>query len=128
MDDLRESVAAVIEPALPVFPPQRIGFKVGDLLLLNRNQNPALDRIHDGWFTALNQNISQFLPEFIPPQSPPADARQFCCGSTKVSSLNVGMMAKASNLFRWEADMPVTVMRSFRYLSDPTPLLKPSWH
>jgi hypothetical protein len=44
MEDLREMVATVINPALPAFPPQR-GFKVGDVLLLNRNENPALSNM-----------------------------------------------------------------------------------
>jgi hypothetical protein len=83
MDDLREKVAMAIDAGLLLLPPKSHGFKVGDLLLLNRNQNPAQDKMHGGWFSALHQNISEFLTEFVPPQP---DAALLLCGSTTLGS------------------------------------------
>lgn len=82
MDNLREKVAEAIKPGFPIVPPARIGFKVGDILLVNRDQNPALDCIHDRWFSAANQNISTFLPAFTPPQLPPPDSAWLSMGET----------------------------------------------
>ena len=99
MEVLREQVAAAIQGALPVIPPQDNGFEVGDILLVNRSQNPARgSRMSDEWFSPLNQNIRDFDIEYTPP--PPSTATGVTSiALTKKNSLDAGIKAKLTGLF-----------------------------
>ena len=98
MDHIREKLASRISNSLPILPPQATGFTVGDILLVNRDQNPAPDRIHGGWFDAVNENISTFLP-FTPPQDSLPISAWISLGKTTEGSIDMGIKALLPSLF-----------------------------
>ena len=98
-DFVLDRLAERLNGAVPALP-QLNGFAVGDVLMLERNANPAPDHLDHRWFTPMNINLSAHFSGFEAPQSPAPRTGIVSCGKTKVSALKAGALAKASGLFR----------------------------